>query len=89
MRVGMPSDTGQNPAPKRAHSGALPLLSLASVGMAWCSFQEFRVPYLPGESDTGIFGGNSNWRGCNRSRKAGGERTNQTKTADREGSQQS
>jgi mannosylglycerate hydrolase MGH1-like protein len=25
--------------------------------------QEFRVNYLPGESDTGMFGGNSNWRG--------------------------
>ena len=25
--------------------------------------QEFRVGYLPGESDTGMFGGNSNWRG--------------------------
>jgi hypothetical protein len=25
--------------------------------------QEFSVPYLPGESDTGMFGGNSNWRG--------------------------
>jgi hypothetical protein len=25
--------------------------------------QEFRVPYLPGESNTGMFGGNSNWRG--------------------------
>jgi hypothetical protein len=25
--------------------------------------QEYRVPYLPGESDTGMFGGNSNWRG--------------------------
>jgi hypothetical protein len=25
--------------------------------------QEFCVPYLPGESDTGMFGGNSNWRG--------------------------
>jgi hypothetical protein len=25
--------------------------------------QEFRVTYLPGESDTGMFGGNSNWRG--------------------------
>jgi len=23
----------------------------------------FRVPYLPAESDTGMFGGNSNWRG--------------------------
>jgi hypothetical protein len=25
--------------------------------------QEFRVKYLPAESDTGMFGGNSNWRG--------------------------
>ena len=25
--------------------------------------QEYRVDYLPGESDTGMFGGNSNWRG--------------------------
>jgi len=25
--------------------------------------QEFRVNYLPAESDTGMFGGNSNWRG--------------------------
>jgi hypothetical protein len=25
--------------------------------------QEYRVNYLPAESDTGIFGGNSNWRG--------------------------
>jgi hypothetical protein len=25
--------------------------------------QEFHVPYLPAESDTGMFGGNSNWRG--------------------------
>ncbi|WP_153112108.1 MGH1-like glycoside hydrolase domain-containing protein [Propionivibrio limicola] len=25
--------------------------------------QEFSVPYLPAESDTGMFGGNSNWRG--------------------------
>ena len=25
--------------------------------------QEYRVEYLPGESDTGMFGGNSNWRG--------------------------
>jgi Mannosylglycerate hydrolase MGH1-like glycoside hydrolase domain len=25
--------------------------------------QEYRVPYLPAESDTGLFGGNSNWRG--------------------------
>ncbi len=25
--------------------------------------REFKVAYLPGESDTGMFGGNSNWRG--------------------------
>jgi hypothetical protein len=25
--------------------------------------QDYRVPYVPGESDTGMFGGNSNWRG--------------------------
>ncbi len=25
--------------------------------------QEFRVDYLPGDSNTGMFGGNSNWRG--------------------------
>jgi len=27
------------------------------------SGQEFKVQYLPGESNTGMFGGNSNWRG--------------------------
>lgn len=26
-------------------------------------FQEYRVDYLPAESNTGMFGGNSNWRG--------------------------
>src|SRR5262245_40560538 len=25
--------------------------------------QEYRVSYLPAESDSGVFGGNSNWRG--------------------------
>ncbi len=25
--------------------------------------QDYTVPYLPGESDSGLFGGNSNWRG--------------------------
>jgi hypothetical protein len=29
----------------------------------WVQGQEFRVDYLPAESDTGMFGGNSNWRG--------------------------
>lgn len=29
----------------------------------WVGNQEFKVPYLPAESDIGMFGGNSNWRG--------------------------
>jgi hypothetical protein len=29
----------------------------------WVGSQEYKVSYVPGESDTGMFGGNSNWRG--------------------------
>jgi hypothetical protein len=29
----------------------------------WLGSQEFKVQYLPAESNTGMFGGNSNWRG--------------------------
>ena len=29
----------------------------------WVDRQEYRVEYLPAESNTGMFGGNSNWRG--------------------------
>ncbi len=29
----------------------------------WVGPQEYKVQYLPGESNTGMFGGNSNWRG--------------------------
>jgi hypothetical protein len=29
----------------------------------WMGGQEYRVGYLPAESDSGMFGGNSNWRG--------------------------
>jgi hypothetical protein len=29
----------------------------------WVSSQEYKVDYLPAESNTGMFGGNSNWRG--------------------------
>jgi len=29
----------------------------------WLGNQEFKVQYLPAESDSGMFGGNSNWRG--------------------------
>ena len=29
----------------------------------WVGGQEYKVQYLPAESNTGMFGGNSNWRG--------------------------
>ena len=29
----------------------------------WCGGEEHRVEYVPGESSTSLFGGNSNWRG--------------------------
>jgi hypothetical protein len=29
----------------------------------WVGHQEYKVDYLPAESNTGMFGGNSNWRG--------------------------
>lgn len=29
----------------------------------WAGGQEYKVQYLPAESNTGMFGGNSNWRG--------------------------
>jgi hypothetical protein len=29
----------------------------------WVGEQEYKVAYTPGESDSGLFGGNSNWRG--------------------------
>ena len=29
----------------------------------WVGQQEYKVQYLPAESNTGMFGGNSNWRG--------------------------
>jgi hypothetical protein len=29
----------------------------------WVGNQEYRVSYVPGEGDRGMFGGNSNWRG--------------------------
>jgi hypothetical protein len=29
----------------------------------WVGHEEYKVQYLPGESNTGMFGGNSNWRG--------------------------
>jgi hypothetical protein len=36
---------------------------LASPFIFHVGSQEYKVQYLPGESDTGMFGGNSNWRG--------------------------
>jgi len=29
----------------------------------WVNGEVFKVPYTPGESESGLFGGNSNWRG--------------------------
>ena len=53
-------------------SGPIGIISLAGLSVqgnlarlgypAWGG-QEYRVGYLPSESDTGMFGGNSNWRG--------------------------
>jgi len=31
--------------------------------VCWAGGEEHRVAYMPGESDSGLFGGNSNWRG--------------------------
>jgi hypothetical protein len=39
------------------------LLPLCAVTVFAVGGQEYRVDYLPGESDSGMFGGNSNWRG--------------------------
>jgi hypothetical protein len=41
-------------------------LSRYHLGHPYCFYhagQEYKVQYLPGDSDSGIFGGNSNWRG--------------------------
>ena len=37
----------------------------SSSTRTFCTYggQEYRVDYLPAESNTGMFGGNSNWRG--------------------------
>ena len=39
--------------------GTTSIIRLCSM---WAA-QEYKVQYLPGESNTGMFGGNSNWRG--------------------------
>jgi hypothetical protein len=36
---------------------------LNSPYSVWVEHQEYKVQYLPAESNTGMFGGNSNWRG--------------------------
>ena len=43
-------------ARSRASTPTIPTSSTSAA-------RNIRVPYLPGESDTGMFGGNSNWRG--------------------------
>jgi len=43
-----------------------PFVIALSRGASICDYvgdQQFRVDYLPAESNTGMFGGNSNWRG--------------------------
>ncbi len=44
-------------------AGALPAVTRASRTCSTWAGQRFSVSYLPAESDTGLFGGNSNWRG--------------------------
>ena len=70
-------DPRRNQAPPRAGEDARrervpqpvrhPLAVALSTPTTRTSFhaggQEYRVSYLPAESDTGMFGGNSNWRG--------------------------
>ena len=45
------------------HPVAVALSPRAPVRLLRRAAQEYRVGYLPAESDTGMFGGNSNWRG--------------------------
>ena len=45
------------------HPLAVALPRRASLRVRRSAGQEYRVDYLPAESDTGMFGGNSNWRG--------------------------
>ncbi len=42
---------------------ALSRYHLENPYVFWAGGQAHRVQYLPGESDSGLFGGNSNWRG--------------------------
>ena len=44
-------------------SGRFPAIMLTIPYSVNVEGQEYKVAYLPGESDTGMFGGNSNWRG--------------------------
>ena len=53
----------QQPPPHfwRSRVGLLPL---CATTIFYVQGQEYRVDYLPAESNTGMFGGNSNWRGA-------------------------
>jgi hypothetical protein len=42
---------------------SLPRYHLDHPFSFWVGSQEYKLPYLPAESNTGMFGGNSNWRG--------------------------
>ena len=50
------------PEPVR-HPRALAVPRATTRTSSTCGGQEHRVDYLPAESNTGMFGGNSNWRG--------------------------
>ena len=47
----------------RTGSASLSRYHLDHPFMFWVGHQEFKVQYLPAESNNGMFGGNSNWRG--------------------------
>ena len=42
---------------------AVPLPRASTRSTSRCTARTYGVGYLPAESDTGMFGGNSNWRG--------------------------
>ena len=47
----------------RTESVLSPVIIWTIRSRFWVGNQEYKVQYLPAESNTGMFGGNSNWRG--------------------------
>ena len=60
--LGEDARRGGVPQPLR-HPLALPVPRASTRTSSQVEGREHRVDYLPAESDTGMFGGNSNWRG--------------------------